>query len=651
MARRDNYFVSSRMRDCNHLRYDIHTADRTFPSKINPMKINKRTHTRIAVLIALALGLLHLGHAPALAETEDTKAEKKTDPETKVIHHLTLRGLYSERPSGMSLDLTSLVMGGGLGSKSYFKLADHIDGLAKAGEVDAFVLDLSQPFSLGRVNIHDFCRRIAGLKEAGIRTFAWVGSMDTPVLCVASMCDEIYMAKDGMVDIPSATMSHTFFKDLFNLLGVNVTAIRAGDFKGAVEPYTRASMSVHLRKHYEKLLTSMNDASVAQIAAGRKLSSEVVRQLQQNRLMQPAAAQKNGLLDKLVDPGRMRESVAKAVGGTVEWTEPKKPKPKSFGLSDIFKALAGGGNKTAKQIKPTVVVFHLNGEIVDGHKPSSGQIVDGPTVKALDDLRGDEQVKAVVVRIDSPGGSATASENIRVALDKLAEQKPVVFSMAGVAASGGYLVACLDAPIFADADTITGSIGVFGMSIEFDSLLRRVGVNMETVAIDEAARQLQLGKPWSDEELAKLQVHVDATYDLFLNRVSQARGVPVEKLKSLAGGRVWTGAQAKALGLVDHLGGLHASLKAVRAKAKLGVDEEVEIKHLPKARTGLDLSGLLGDDDEVIFTDLPRQLAKLNALGIDTRSIEFLLRHARPSKTEPKVMKTWMLHPMNFRIR
>ncbi len=597
----------------------------------------------MAAAIFGLMGLLHVGAGTALAADKQAK-------DAKVIHHLTLRGTYSERPAGASLDLTSLVMGGGLSSKSYFKLADHIDGLAEAKEIDALVLDLSQPFMLGRVNTRDFARRMAGLKDAGIRTIAWVGSLDTPVLCVAATCDEIYLAKDGMVDIPSATMSHTFLKDLFNLLGVSVTAVRAGDFKGAVEPYTRASMSVHLRRHYQQLLTSMNDASVAQIAAGRKLAPKVVRQLQQNRMMQPATAQQAGLVDKLVTPGRMREAVAKAVGGTVEWTAPKKAKPKSFGLSDLFKALAGGDDKSAKQTKPTVVVYHLNGEIVDGHKPSSGTIVDGPAVKDLDALREDEQVKAVVIRIDSPGGSATASENIRVAIDKLAAKKPVVFSMAGTAASGGYLVACVDAPIYADADTVTGSIGVFGMSIGFDSLLRRVGVNMETVAIDEAARQMQLGKPWSDEELAKLQVHVDATYDLFLNRVSQARDIPVEKLKSLAGGRVWTGAQAKAHGLVDHLGGLHASLEAVRAKAKLGDDDKVEIKHLPKAREGLDLSGLLGDDDEIFHGELQRQFTKLNALGIDTRPIEFLLRHARPAEGRPKAMKMWMLHPMNFKI-
>jgi protease-4 len=604
---------------------------------MNPIRLKK--HSRLGATILCGLFLSFFNPTTTTAAVK----EKATH-----IHHLTLRGAYSELPSS-SLDLTSLVLGGGLSSKSYFKLVDHIDGLAKAKEIDYLVLDLSQPFLLSRVQRRDFSQRMAKLNEAGIKTIAWVGSVDTATLCVASACNEIFMSSDGMVDIPSATMAHTFYKDLFNLVGVNVMAIRAGDFKGAVEPFTRSSMSVHLRKHYENLLTSMNDAAVAQIAAGRKLPRKTVRELQQNRLMLPATAMKHGLIDKLVEPGRMREAIAARIGGAVKWGEPKKKKPKSFGFTDLFKMLMGSDSKSAKQTKPTIVVYHLAGEIMDGHKASAGQIIDGPTVAALNALRDDEHVKGVVLRINSPGGSATASENIRVALDNLAAKKPIVFSMSDVAASGGYLVACVKAPIYADADTITGSIGVFGMQLSFDTLMRRMGVNMETVAIDDAARQMQIGKPWTEEEMQKMQVHVDAIYDLFLNRVSKARGIPVEKLKTLAGGRVWTGAQAKELGLVDKIGGLTAGIDYIRAKAKL---DKVEIKHLPKPGTSLDLSGLLGDDeDEIFLGELSKRLTQMNALGFETKPLEFLLRHARETKARPKAIKMWMLQPMNFRIR
>jgi len=374
-----------------------------------------------------------------------------------------------------------------------------------------------------------------------------------------------------------------------------------------------------------------------------------VRQLQQDRLMLPSSAKKHGLIDRLVEPGRMREAIMARVGGKVEWGEPKKKKSKSFGFTDLFKALMSDSGKSAKHTKSTIAVYHLSGTIMDGHKAQSGEIIDGPTVKALNALRDDDMVKGVVLRINSPGGSATASENIRVAIANLAAAKPIVFSMSDVAASGGYLVACVKAPIYADADTITGSIGVFGMQLNFDALLRRVGVNMETVAIDDAARHMKMGKPWTEEETKKLQAFVDLTYDLFLDRVSKARSIPVAKLKQIAGGRVWSGAQAKELGLIDTIGGLTASIKHIRDKVNL---DDVEIKHLPKPRDGLDLSSLLENDDDGIFHgELAKRLSKLNALGFDTKALEFLLRNAHQSKARPLARQLWMLQPMNFKIR
>ena len=612
------------------------------------MKKMNESRLLVTMVFGLMLGLLIIHPYNVMAAKPAGKDKKEVEANITHVHHLTLRGAYSEMPY-TSLNPTALVMGGSLNLKSYFKLADHLEDLAKRRDVSCVVLDFSQPFLLSRVQSHDFLQRIAKLNKSGKKTIAWLASASTLELSLASACNEIFMSKDGMVDIPSTTMEHVFFKDLFNLVGRNVTAVRAGDFKGAVEPYTRSSISAPLRKHYEKMLASMNSVAVAQIAKGRKLPEEEVRQLQQNRLMLPSAAKEHGLIDRLVEPGRMQESVEARVGGKVEWGMPKKKKPKSFGLTDIFKALMSDDGKGEKNTKPTVVVYHLSGTIMDGHKAQPGEIIDGPTIKALNELREDEMVKGVVLRINSPGGSATASENIRVAISNLAKVKPIVFSMSDVAASGGYLVACVKAPIFADANTITGSIGVFGMQLGFDALLRRVGVNMETVAIDDAARQMQIGKPWAEEETKKLQAFVDLTYDLFLDRVSKARSIPVEKLKKIAGGRVWTGAQAKELGLVDKIGGLTAGINYVRGKAKL---DKAEVKHLPKLRDGLDLSGLLGEaGDEIFHGELSGRLLKLNALGFNTQAIEFLLRNAHQSKARPLKNHLWMLQPMNFKFR
>ena len=246
-----------------------------------------------------------------------------------------------------------------------------------------------------------------------------------------------------------------------------------------------------------------------------------------------------------------------------------------------------GDTKKKSISKPSIVVYHLSGTIIDGNKPSGGNIVSGPTVKAIDDLRTNDKVKGVVLRINSPGGGAGASEKIRAAIAKLVAAKPTVFSMGSVAASGGYLVTCADAPLYADPDTITGSIGVFGLQMSYEPLMRRVGIQTETVALDDAAAEFQPGRPWSEAEQKKLQAYVDTTYAQFLGHVAKARSLRINEVKKIAGGRVWTGTQAKELGLVDHLGGLNACIDYLRGK--IG-EKTLVTKHLPEVSQDLDLS-------------------------------------------------------------
>ncbi len=597
-----------------------------------------------AITLAIVCGfILLVPSSPLHADADVKKTEKATG-----IHQLTLRGTYAELPY-MSFDPTAVLMGGGAKLKSYYRLARHVDELADKDDVQILVLDLSEPHSLSRVQIRDLSRRISQLHEKGKKTIAWLENADTPQVMLASACNEIYLTTDGLVDIPSSAMGHAFFKDLFDLAGVRISTVRAGDFKGAVEPFTRSTMSDHLREHYVEMLTSMNSATVEAIASSRKLSKDKVRAMQKDRVMLPETAKSYGLVDHLVEPASLRKTISARVGGEINWSEPKKIKPKPIGFGDLLQAMMGSGSSRKTGItKPSIVVYHLSGMILDGHKKRPGMVIDGPVVKDLKELRENEHVKGVVIRVNSPGGSATASESIRVAIADLAAEKPVAFSMGDVAASGGYLVACADARIFADADTITGSIGVFGLQTSFAPLMRRVGVNTETVALDAEAKMLR-GQPWTEEELAKLQSHVDQIYDLFLDRVSKARSIPVEKLQSMAGGRIWTGSQAKKLGLVDEIGGLTACVNTIKIKSKAA---DAEVKHLPEVKDGLDLSELFGETGKEIYHDeLSKRLYKLRALGFDTRPLEFLLQNAMQSQIQGNRIQAWTLQPMNFTVR
>ncbi|MCE2810838.1 MAG: signal peptide peptidase SppA, partial [Planctomycetaceae bacterium] len=302
-----------------------------------------------------------------------------------------------------------------------------------------------------------------------------------------------------------------------------------------------------------------------------------VRDLQKKRMILPVEALASKLVDKLVPYGALEKTVMDSLGDSYEWTKPKAKPKKDVSIFELM-GQAMAPPKNSLKIKP-----------------SAGSIVSGPTVKLIEDLTADEKVKGVVVRINSPGGSATASEAIRQALEAMAKKKPLVFSMGELAASGGYWITCIGQPIFAEHGTITGSIGVFSMKFSGGALARRVGVHIESVTLDSAAGMNALNHAWTEEETDMMQKFIGTIYDKFLQIASSSRNIPVETLKSLAGGRVWSGEQAKANRLVDQIGGLDDALAMVAKNAKI---DKYKVVHRPEAAGGLDLGSLLGGPQE-----------------------------------------------------
>ena len=563
---------------------------------------------------------------PKPTDAEAARAEKKREAEAKAkaeaaklqVQLVTLGGTYEDIVGPNEFDPTSLIIGGAPGKrKNFYKLCELLDDITKSPKIHAVVIDLSDAdLGLNLAQLDELLRRISVLRKAGKKVGAWLESAESAHLAVAAGCDHVAMADLGGVDMPSKTMQSYFYRDAMDLLGLKASVVRAGNFKGAVEPYVNSAMSEHLRQHYLDMLTSMNDAQISMIARGRGLTTEKVRELQKQRLFIPAEALAAGLVDELVPFGTMKTTMNRWIGGETNWVEAAaKPKKEMSFFELMGKVMAGGGpDKAAKVTETSIAVMHLSGAIVDGKKESPGSIVSGPTVKTIQEIGRDEKIKGVVVRINSPGGSATASEAIRQALAELAKKKPTVVSMGEMAASGGYWVACLGVPVYAERGTLTGSIGVFSMKISYGSLLKRVGLHVENIALDEAASAFAPDRGWNEDDQAKLQKTIDDVYGRFLKLVSDSRGIPIEKLQDLAGGRVWSGSQAKAAGLVDEIGGLDDCLAAVAKKA--GV-EKYEIVHRPNVTAGLDLSVLFGDPDVS---------SRLGALGVSREALELLQR-------------------------
>lgn len=269
-------------------------------------------------------------------------------------------------------------------------------------------------------------------------------------------------------------------------------------------------------------------------------------------------------------------------------------------------------------------------------------------MKLIEELEKAENVAGVVLRINSPGGSATASEKIRQALVKLVAAKPTVISMGNMAASGGYWISCIGVPMLAEKGTVTGSIGVFTMKITTGVLMRRLGLPLEAISLDDAALDSSPQHVWSDSAVARIQKGIDLTYDRFLTLVSKTRGIPVADLHKLAGGRVWSGTQALENNLVDQIGGVDTCIAMLAKKAGLGSD--FTVAHRPVAKTGLNLAGLVpsneGDD---ILLNLPESALKLlRTSNVNLNQTRLLLNDAVQNREIPTL---WLMSPHEVIIK
>ena len=507
------------------------------------------------------------------------QAEKAAAAEPEQVALLRPSGSYADLPE-VGFSPMSVLSGGGGAPKSFFQFLDMVDELATApGE--KVLLDLSAGAGFNLAQQREIERAIARVRGAGKKITCYLENSSISRYQIAAQCDRILMADMGGLDLRSPAMNVMHFKDALDLLGVQVEVTRVGEFKGAVEPYMLPTMSKHLREHYQAMLTSMNDDIVRRIATGRKLSHSKVRELQGLRSFTAKQALLEGLVDRLVPwTGAKRAFELERGDSNFELKDvaPKKKRKRRDFMSLVSNMLK---SKKEQEIEdPQIVVMHLSGEIVDGKSAAAGSMVSGPSVKRLDKLADNDLVKGVIVRINSPGGSATASEAIRQAIKRLAEKKPVVFSMGEMAASGGYWITAIGEPILAEVGTITGSIGVFGMRLQPGALMRRVGVHSEMVRIDEGPMMDAMDRPWSAEARARIQGGVDEIYDRFLGIVAASRGKTSEEVDAIAGGRVWSGQQALENGLIDKIGGVADAVAMVRERA--GVEGDVEVLHIPE---------------------------------------------------------------------
>lgn len=457
---------------------------------------------------------------------------------------------------------------------SQSSLRELIEALEAARDDDRIsfaVLKLDNLFDAGFAQLDELRTAMAEFQAAGKRIVAWGPWYDQMHYYAASQADEVVLDPYGFIQLEGFSLYNNYFRDALDKLGVDVHVFRVGEYKSAVEPFTRNDMSAEARQANLEWLGDLWTAYGRGVASGRKLpqtaAADYVTGLRAGMAERggdgAAYARDAGLVSKLETLSEFRTRMAETVGIDEDHGSFRQIHYREY-LSAVHHGAAARGKHTGGKNVALVVV---QGEIVDG--PGEPGQAGGDTIyDLLDEVRRDPDAAAVVLRIDSPGGSVFAAEQIRRGVQNLrAEGKPVVASMSSVAASGGYWVAMDTDQIWAHETTITGSIGVFGMIPTLDKTLGKLGIHTDGVGTTPLAGAFRLDRPLTEDAQAIIQSGVEKVYHDFIGGVAAARKLPLERVDLVARGRVWSGEDARQLGLIDEFGDLR---QAADAAAKLG---------------------------------------------------------------------------------
>lgn len=435
---------------------------------------------------------------------------------------------------------------------------------------------------------HELRETLLSFKGEGVRKLhCHIESVSTTTYYLLSACDSIGIAPTGGITISGPAAMPMHLKGLLDKVGVTADFLHVGDYKGAAEPLTLEKPSEAMNTTLAGILDQSYNTLVDAIADGRGLPEDDVKTLIDVAMFSSVEA----VDSKLADVEAVYEEFRSQSAGELPWQHLNLAPKEEPGLGMIMKLL--GMQLRTRDSSEHVAVVYATGGIVDGAGEgavgASGEIASRTLVPAIHALAEADSVKAVVLRVDSGGGSALASELIWHAMQKLRAKKPVVVSMGGVAASGGYYISCGANKIYADENTLTGSIGVVGGKLAIGGALEKLGIKSFPVGRGKRSMMWSMMSTWNDDERAAIQKMMEDIYKVFVQRVADGRGKSYEEIHNIAQGRVWTGAAAVENGLVDELGGLDEAIAHATILAKM--DDPGELEIYPPAPNLLDYLG------------------------------------------------------------
>jgi protease IV len=452
-------------------------------------------------------------------------------------------------------------------------LVESLERGAKDPKVKGAVIRVGSLSDAGWGKVQELRDAIARFRKSGKPAYAHLEMCGNREYYLATACSRIFAVRSALLLVSGLSAEVTFFRHTLDKLGVEAEFEGVGKYKNAPNQFTETGFTGPHREQMDALLDSLFEQYVGAIAEGRGKTRQQVKDLIDHGPYDGPSALAAGLVDELV----YHDEVEKRIKSTDRLTPGRYVRgARGFGLDN----------------RPKVALIYAVGQIVSGESeggPFSGDLVGSDTlVRAIREARKDSSIRAIVLRVDSPGGSGTASDVIWREVSLARREKPVVVSMGDVAASGGYYIAMCGDAVVAEPGTITGSIGVFSGKFNLRGLYDKVGLTKEILVRGSNAAIFSDYRPWSEDEKARIRTLMTSFYGEFISKAADGRKKTVEEIDRVAQGRVWTGAEALKVGLVDYLGGLDTALAIAREKAKIGVDVELNLVVLPERKGFLD---------------------------------------------------------------
>jgi len=482
----------------------------------------------------------------------------------KSVLQLNFNGSLIERSSSNPWDKL-------LGSKySVMGLDDILSSIEKArynDKIKGIYINASN-LATGSASIKEIRDKLLDFKKSGKFLLAYSDSYSQGLYYLSSVADKIILNPVGSLDWKGLSAQPVFYKDLLDKIGVDIQIFKVGTYKSAVEPYILTEMSKPNREQVSAFLGSMWEQILDDVSTSRNISKSQLNTLADNLLITQDAQEslKSGLIDTLMYKSNVDDYIKNLL------TLDRSDKINFLKVKDLInskletKKSEEGENKDNNKI----AVYYAYGEI-DGNTNfgENEGIKSDKVVKDLLKLKDNDDIKAVVLRVNSPGGSAFGSEQIWKAVTELKAYKPVIVSMGDYAASGGYYISCNANYIVAEPNTLTGSIGIFGMIPNIEKITKRIGVNFDVVKTNKFSDFGGINRSMNSDEKLIMQTMINKGYKLFTSRCSAGRKMDVENIYKIAEGRVWTGTMAKEIGLVDSLGGLDTAIQIAANISKI----------------------------------------------------------------------------------